>query len=100
MKAYETVFVLQPGMEEEARNTVIEKVKATIEGAGTITEVDEWGMRKLAYEIEKKYTEGYYVLIKFQSEKTVLDALNHLYRITDAFIRDIIVCLDILGKPS
>ena len=94
MKSYETVFVLQPGMEEEARNAVIERVKAVIETTGKITDVDEWGIRKLAYEIDKKYTEGYYVVIKFEAGNDVLDGLNHLYRITDAFIRDIIVCLE------
>ncbi len=94
MKSYETVFVLKPEVEEEARKAILARVEETIAKAGTVTDVDEWGMRKLAYEIDKKYTEGYYVLVKFQAEKTVLDALNHLYRITDEFIRDIIVCTD------
>lgn len=94
MRAYETIFVIKPGVEEEARNALIEKVKATIEADGTVNAVDEWGMRKLAYVIDKKYAEGYYVLITFDAEKSVLEALNHLYRITDSFIRDIIISLD------
>jgi small subunit ribosomal protein S6 len=92
MKSYETVFVLQPGLEEEARNAILERVRSIIEAAGTVEEVDEWGLRKLAYEIAKKYKEGYYVLVTFKAEKSVLDDLNHYYRITDSFIRDIIVC--------
>lgn len=92
MKSYETVFVLQPELTEEARIAAIDKVKAVIEAAGTITEVDEWGIRKMAYVIDKKYSEGYYVVISFDAEKTVLPSLEHLYRITDAFIRDIVVC--------
>jgi len=91
MKAYETVFVLVPELEKEAIDNEIARVKAVIEKAGEIESVDEWGKRKLAYEIDKKYKEGYYVLIQFKSEKSVLDDLNHLYRISDNFIRDIIV---------
>lgn len=91
MKAYETVFVLVPEMEKEAIDAEIAKVKAVIEKAGEVESVDEWGKRKLAYEIDNKYTDGYYVLIQFKAENTVLDSLNHLYRITDSFIRDIIV---------
>ena len=92
MKAYETVFALKPELDEEARGVVINKVKAAIEAAGEITEVDEWGIRRLAYTIDKKFNEAYYVVINFQAEKTVLPALAHLYRITDAIIRDIVVC--------
>ncbi len=91
MKAYETLFVLVPDMEKEAIEAEIAKVKAVIEKAGEVESVDEWGKRTLAYEIDKKYTEGYYVLINFKAEKSVLDDLNHLYRITDGFIRDLIV---------
>ena len=94
MRAYETIFVLKPEMEKEAMEAMIAKIKSTIEVAGSVTEVDEWGMRKLAYEIHKKYTEGYYVLIKFEAEKSVLDEMNHQYRINDGFIRDIIVSLE------
>lgn len=92
MKSYETVFVLQPELAEEARVAAIDKVKAVIEADGTITEVDEWGLRKLAYVIDKKYAEGYYVVVSFNAEKNVLPALEHLYRITDAYIRDIVIC--------
>lgn len=63
MKAYETVFVLVPELEKEAIDNEIARVKAVIEKAGEIESVDEWGKRKLAYEIDKKYKEGYYVLI-------------------------------------
>ena len=91
MKTYETVFALKPELDEEARGVVIDRIKAAIEAAGTITDVDEWGIRKLAYTIQKKYTEAYYVVITFEAEKTVLPALAHLYRITDAVIRDIVV---------
>lgn len=100
MKAYETVFVLDPGMEKEAIDAEITKVKNIIEKAGEVEAVDEWGRRKLAYTIDKKYTEGYYVLITFKAEKSVINDLNHLYLITDCYIRDMIVARDeVENKP-
>ncbi len=91
MRAYETVFVLQPELEKEVNDSWIAKVKGAIEAAGEIESVDEWGKRKLAYEIDKKYTEGYYVVIQFKAEKSVLDSLDYLFKINDEFIRSIIV---------
>ncbi|WKY49274.1 30S ribosomal protein S6 [Eubacteriaceae bacterium ES3] len=91
MKAYETLFVLKPELEKEAIDELIGKVKATIETAGTVENVDEWGKRKLAYEIDKKYQEGYYVLVDFKADNSVLDALDHLYKITEPFIRSIVI---------
>lgn len=91
MRAYETIFVLKPELEKEVVDSFIAKVKTIIEAAGEIEAVDEWGKRKLAYEIDKKYTEGYYVLITFKAETSVLDNLDHLYKINDDVIRSIVV---------
>ncbi|MBC3797750.1 30S ribosomal protein S6 [Acetobacterium tundrae] len=91
MRAYETLFVLKPDLEKETIEELIGKVKAVIETAGTVGKVDEWGKRKLAYDIDKKYQEGYYVIIEFNAENSVLDALDHLYKITESFIRNIII---------
>ena len=91
MRAYETLFVLKPDLEKETIEELIGKVKAVIETAGTVGKVDEWGKRKLAYDIDKKYQEGYYVVVEFNAENSVLDALDHLYKITESFIRNIII---------
>jgi small subunit ribosomal protein S6 len=91
MRAYETLFVLKPDLEKEAIEELVGKVKSVIEATGTIDKVDEWGKRKLAYEIDKKYQEGYYVLVDFKSENSVLDALDHLYKINEEFIRSIVI---------
>lgn len=91
MRAYETVFVLRPDLEKEQTEAMIAKVKGIIEAKGEIESVDEWGMRKLAYEIDKKYNDGYFTLIEFKSENDVLDELDHLYKINDEFIRNIII---------
>ncbi len=91
MRAYETIFVLKPELEKEVNDAFIAKVKDAISVAGEVESVDEWGKRKLAYEIDKKYTEGYYVLVNFKAEKSVLDSLDYLYKVTDDVIRSIVV---------
>lgn len=91
MRKYETLFVLKPDLEKEVIEELVGKVKAVIEAAGEIEKVDEWGKRKLAYEIAKKYQEGFYVLIDFKAENSVLDALDHLYKINEQFIRSIVI---------
>ncbi|MDF2548591.1 MAG: ribosomal protein, partial [Anaerosolibacter sp.] len=60
MRKYETMFILKSNLEEEKRNELINKFKSIIETDGQITSVDEWGNRKLAYEINK-LNDGYYV---------------------------------------
>jgi small subunit ribosomal protein S6 len=91
MRKYETLFVLKPDLEKEVIEESVTKVKAVIEAAGEIEKVDEWGKRKLAYEIDKKYQEGFYVLIDFKADNSVLDALDHLYKINEQFIRSIVI---------
>ncbi|MBI4857735.1 MAG: 30S ribosomal protein S6 [Acetobacterium woodii] len=91
MRKYETLFVLKPDLEKEVIEESVAKVKAVIEAAGEIEKVDEWGKRKLAYEIDKKYQEGFYVLIDFKADNSVLDALDHLYKINEQFIRSIVI---------
>jgi small subunit ribosomal protein S6 len=91
MRAYETLFVLKPDLEKDAIEELVGKVKAIIEAAGTVEKVDDWGNKKLAYEIDKKYQEGHYVLVDFAAENSVLDALDHLYKINEPFIRSIVI---------
>ena len=63
---YEVLYVLNPNLSEEETQAIVEKFKTLIEQNGTIDEMEEWGKRKLAYEINY-LTEGYYVLVKFTS---------------------------------
>jgi len=94
MKKYETIFVLYPTLEEEAVKENIEKFKGVIEqNGGTVSNVDEWGKRRLAYEI-KDMTEGYYVLINFEAEPELPKELDRIFRISDSVLRHIIVNLD------
>lgn len=77
-------------MTEEEVKPYIEKVTGVIETAGTVTEIEEWGKKRLAYEIEK-VRDGYYVLVQFNAEPKVLDELNHIFRITENILRGIII---------
>ena len=90
MTSYETLFIVHPSLTEEEVKPLIEKVKGVIEEAGTVTEIEEWGKKRLAYEIEK-VKDGYFTLIKFEAEPSVLDELNHIYRITENLLRGIII---------
>ena len=68
MNKYELAVVVSAKLEDEARADVIEKVKALITRfGGNVTDVDEWGKRRFAYEIQKM-TEGYYYFVHFEAE--------------------------------
>ncbi len=87
---YETIFVVDAALEEEAIKGVVEKFKTLISGAGEIESVDEWGKRRLAYPIDYK-TEGYYVLINFSAKPDFPLELERIYNITDGILRNIII---------
>lgn len=94
MNKYETLFVIAPTLEEEAYKAVIEKVKGVIEnGGGVVDNVDEWGKRRLAYEINH-INEGYYVLMNFSSNPELPKELDRVLRITDTVIRHLIVNIE------
>ncbi len=88
MNSYETLFIVNPNVTEEELDVEIAKVQAVIETAGEVKTVDKWGKRKLAYEINK-VNEAYYTLITFEGESSVLEELNHIYRITENIFRGI-----------
>lgn len=94
MKRYETVFILYPNLDDEAIKANIEKIKGVIEqNKGTVSNIDEWGKRKLAYEIND-INEGYYVLINFESEGDLPKELDRIFRISDTVLRHLIINLD------
>jgi small subunit ribosomal protein S6 len=93
MRKYETLFILKPELEEEQRNELIEKFKSIIESDGEVENVNEWGIKKLAYEI-KKYKEGYYVLINFKAGAELPKELERNFRISDDVIRYLVVNLE------
>ncbi|MDR5659092.1 30S ribosomal protein S6 [Serpentinicella sp. ANB-PHB4] len=89
MRKYELMYIVKTDLEEEKRNQLLNKVTGIIETNGEVENVDEWGTRKLAYEIEK-LTEGYYVLINFKSTIDVPKEVERNLRISDSVIRHMI----------
>ena len=87
MSKYELAVVVSAKLEDDARAEVIEKVKALVTRfGGNITDVDEWGKKRLAYEIQKM-KEAYYYFIHFESETTTPGEIKERIRIMDGVIR-------------
>ena len=86
---YEVLYVLNPNLTEEETQAIVEKFKTLIEQNGTVDEMEEWGKRKLAYEINY-LTEGYYVMVKFTSGPELPAELDRILGITDGVIRSLV----------
>lgn len=90
---YETIFIVNATLTEEAINAVVEKFTNLIAANGEITKIDQWGKRRMAYAIDDM-AEGYYVLVEFDSKPDFPAELDRIYKITDGVMRSIIVSLD------
>ena len=91
MNKYELAVVVNAKIEDDARLATIEKVQRYVTRfGGTITNVDEWGKRKLAYEIQKM-REGYYYFISFEAEATAPAEIEGRLRIMDNVMRFLVV---------
>ena len=91
MKAYELLYIVDPSSNEETRAAVAARIEGAINGqGGKIDNVDDWGKRKLAYEIDG-LSEGNYILVNFQADPTHIQELDRVLRITDAVKRHMIV---------
>ncbi|CDF58987.1 30S ribosomal protein S6 [Thermobrachium celere] len=94
MRKYEALYVLAPNLSEEEVKANVEKFKnVVINGGGEVENIDEWGKRKLAYEI-KHMNEGYYVLMNFSGNAELPKELDRVLRISDGVIRHIVVKLE------
>ena len=91
MNKYELAVAVSAKIEDDERAATIDKVKAYVERfGGQITNIDEWGKRRLAYEINDR-TEGYYILVDFKAAPEFPKELDRQYRITDGILRTIII---------
>ena len=93
MNKYELMFIIDPVLEDDKKDAVIETVKGIIAADGEVAETDVWGLRKLAYPIQKK-TEGYYVVMQFAAAPELPKELERRLRISDNVMRHIIVSKD------
>ena len=91
MKAYELLYIVDPSSNEEVRAGVSARIDAAIAGqGGTIDSVEDWGKRKLAYEIDG-LSEGDYILIDFHADPDHIAELDRVLRINDNVQRHMIV---------
>ncbi|MBE6798743.1 MAG: 30S ribosomal protein S6 [Ruminococcaceae bacterium] len=89
-KKYEAMLVFSVVNGEEATNALVEKFKALISENGTIESVDDWGKRRLAYPINDE-TDGYYVLVNFESGTDFPAELERVAKITDGALRTMVI---------
>ena len=91
---YETVFILTPVLSADQMKETVEKFKTLLTGNGAeILNEENWGLKKLAYPIEKKST-GFYVLLEFKADPSLMRKLETEYRREERVIRFITVKLD------
>ncbi|AKS39763.1 30S ribosomal protein S6 [Anoxybacillus gonensis] len=91
MRKYEIMYIIRPNMEEEARKAVVERFNNVLtENGAEITNVKEWGKRRLAYEIEK-FRDGYYMILNVVAKPAAVQEFDRLARISEDIIRHIVV---------
>ena len=90
MTKYEMLYILDSTISEESREVIIKKFEdLVVVNGGKIEKTDRWGMKKLCYPINYK-NEGFYVLMTFEAEKTLVVELKRIAGITDGVIRRLI----------
>ncbi len=90
MNAYETLFVVDPTIGDDAIKATVAKFTELITVNGSIENISEWGKRRLAYPIND-IPEGYYVLVNFKSEAAFIAELERIYGIDERIMRNIVV---------
>jgi SSU ribosomal protein S6P len=90
MKKYECVYVINPNLDEEQTKAVIERFNNLVSQHGQLESTEEWGKRKLAYEVQKQ-KEGYYVLMTFSANPDFPAELERNFRIAEEVIRYLVV---------
>ncbi len=93
MKHYEVVLMFYPNVEEEKRTAAFDRLKAILEQEGKVTKIDEWGLKRLAYEIEY-LNEAYYTVVEFEANPETVKEFDRVAKILDPVMRHMIVNLD------
>src|SRR5437660_4269372 len=94
MRIYEELFILRPDTPEEETDQLIEQLSALIaKNGGTVDKTDKWGIRKLAYRVQKR-NEGFYVLMQFTAQPEAVKELERRMRVSDLVMKFITVRID------
>ena len=86
---YEVLYIIDPAQGEEGIQALVEKFKALVEANGTLTSIDEWGKRRLAYPVND-LMEGYYVLMTMETQPEFPAELDRVFKITEGVMRSLI----------
>ncbi len=90
MTKYEMLYILDASLTDEAKEGLIKKIEdLVVNNGGVIEKTDRWGIKKLQYPINYK-SEGFYVLMTFEAEKSFVEELKRVIGITDGIIRRLI----------
>ena len=91
---YEVLYIIDPAQGEEGIAALVEKFKALVEANGTLTSIDEWGKRRLAYPVND-LMEGYYVLITMDAKPEFPAELDRVFKITEGVMRSLITDVEV-----
>ena len=90
---YEVLYIIDPAQGEEGIAALVEKFKAMVEAEGTLSNIDLWGKRRLAYPIND-LTEGYYVLMNMETKPEFPAELERVMKIDEAILRCMITAVE------
>jgi small subunit ribosomal protein S6 len=94
MRVYEELFIVRPDATDEEVDPLVEQIRQVIAGnGGTVDKVDKWGVRKLAYRVQKR-SEGQYILVQFSSTAETVRELERRLRVSDLVLKFLTVRVD------
>jgi len=94
MRRYETIFIVDPDISEEERTPLFEKITELMpQQNGLLVELDEWGTKKLAYEIRKRIR-GYYVRLDYCGTGALVDEIERLFKIDERILKYMTILLE------
>ncbi|MBU0698809.1 MAG: 30S ribosomal protein S6 [Proteobacteria bacterium] len=94
MRRYETIFIVDPDLSGEEHAPLFERLKLLFpQMGGFLVSIDEWGLRKLAYEIKKK-TRGHYVRLDYCGTGTLVNEIERFFRIDDRVLKYLTVLIE------
>ena len=90
---YEILYIINPTLDEEGIKAIVEKFNAMVEAEGTLTSIEEWGKRRLAYPIND-LNEGYYVLMTCEAKPELPAEIDRVMKITENVMRSLITAVE------
>lgn len=100
MRSYEVMLAINPQLEDEELDSLLDKLKKLITHAkGEITKTDKWGKRKLAYEI-KDFTEAIYVVLNFVADEKIISEFERVVKLEEKVIRYLLTLQDVEKKSK